>query len=257
MNLISFWFSISFPPLNDIFPELHNGSMDFAPFQDHSGWDPQGFPHLGCTSLQVLGEGGRDGTASSPFYLRVWRHVILNLAKADTDQVFIDPVLVKHSNSLLSILPIHGLLDTSKWAQSKSHNNWGLFWAEEMLVDKFPWFYFWIMLLDQGTADSMADEVIRVSLCCLWSAECSFMQVYEVNVLLSKPFTVAIIHLFFFPLLFSSQPSARTVYCIQMIAVVLSWGTNNSRAGFISKEHPRSMAMSDSFMAKLVSVQFT
>lgn len=77
------------------------------------------------------------------------------------------------------------------------------------------------------------------------------MQVYEVNVLLSKPFTVAILHLFF--LLFSNQPSARAVYCIQMIVIVLSWSTNNSRAGFISKGHAKSMAVSDSFIPKLVS----
>lgn len=59
-----------------------------------------------------------------------------------------------------------------------------------------------------------------------------------------------------FFLLFSSQPSARAVYCIQMIVIVLSWSTNNSRAGFISKGHAKSMAMSESFIPKLVSVQF-
>lgn len=53
---------------------------------------------------------------------------------------FIDLELVKYSDGLLPVLPIHCLCDTPKWVQRKSHNNWGFFWAEEMLVDKFPWF---------------------------------------------------------------------------------------------------------------------
>lgn len=78
-------------------------------------------------------------------------------------------------------------------------------------------------------------------------------QVYEVDVLLSKPFSVAIIHLFFF-LLFSSQPSARAVCCIQMIVRAFSEGINNERAGFINKGHAESMFKSDSFLLKLVSL---
>lgn len=81
-------------------------------------------------------------------------------------------------------------------------------------------------------------------------------QVYEVDILLSKPFIVAIIHLFFF-LLFSSQPSARAVCCIQMIVRSFSEGINNDRVGFISKGHAESVSRSDFFHLKLVSLQFT
>lgn len=59
-----------------------------------------------------------------------------------------------------------------------------------------------------------------------------------------------------FFLLFSSQPSARAIHCSQMIAIAFSWGINNSRAAFISKGRAESMAGADSFILKLVSVQF-
>lgn len=149
MNIhrICSWFLVA-PITRNIFPQPPKSALTVTP-QDRRDVDLQGPALLGL-------EPGRSVCSSERwnclFSFPPWT-VIARISSSPWHKVkrmqtkplpqrtsFLDFKLVKYSAGLLSILHIHGVFDTPKWEQSKSHNNWEFFWAEEMLVDKFPWF---------------------------------------------------------------------------------------------------------------------